>query len=43
LEKYRIGIAEINEINWMGSGMLDGGNFILMCSGNERNSFEHVL
>jgi len=35
LERYTIVIAEINEIYWMGSGMLDGGNFILMYSGNE--------
>jgi hypothetical protein len=24
---------------WKGSGVLDGGNFTLMCGGNESNTF----
>jgi hypothetical protein len=39
LEKNRIVISEINEMKWKGSGVLNGGNFILMYSGNESNTF----
>jgi hypothetical protein len=38
LEKCRIVIAEINEIKWKGSGVLEAGNFILKCVGNESNT-----
>ena len=39
LEKHRIDTAAVYEIRWQGSGVLDAGDFILMCSGNESNSF----
>jgi hypothetical protein len=39
LEKYKIDITAVQEVRWRGSGVLDTGNFILMYSVIERNTF----
>jgi hypothetical protein len=39
LQKYIIYIEAIPETRWMGSGVLNTGNFISMCTGNENNTF----
>jgi len=39
LEKYTIGITAVQEVRWRGSGVVDTGNFILMKSAKERNTF----
>jgi hypothetical protein len=37
--KYRIDIAAIQEVSLRGSGVMDTGNLMLMCSGNGSNTF----
>jgi hypothetical protein len=39
LEKYRIDITAVQVVRWKGSGVLDTGNFILVYSVIERNTF----
>jgi hypothetical protein len=39
MQKYRLETVTILEIRWRGSGVLDAGNFILMYSGKESNTF----
>ena len=42
MEKYRLDNAAIQGIRRRRSGVLDTGNFILMCSYIEGNTFTHV-
>ena len=39
LQKYKIDIAATQEIKWRGTGVLDVGNFILLYSCNDSNTF----
>jgi exonuclease III len=38
LHKYRVTIAPIQEVRWCGNEIFDSGDFMICCSGNEKQS-----